>query len=85
LDIQIGVVVHYYDLRGVAVIRVIREPIHVGDTVRFLGPHSESVITIASLQIEHAHVLTVEAGDIAALKVDMPVAVGDKIFLTRGK
>ncbi|MCL4360681.1 EF-Tu/IF-2/RF-3 family GTPase [Patescibacteria group bacterium] len=81
MDIQIGRITHYYDKIGVAVVSVMNQPLKVGDTVKISGHDSEFTQDITSLQVEHAKVPEVAAGDSCGLKVDQPVKEGDRIFL----
>jgi len=85
MDIQIGVVTHYYDKINVAVIEVKAQPLKVGDTVKISGHDSEFTQTIQSLQIEHKQVPEVPVGESAGMKVDKPVKAGDVLYLLTSK
>ncbi len=78
-DVQIGVVTHYFDKIGVAVIDV-TQPISVGDHVKISGHDQEFTQEVGSLQIEHAVVDSVGKGESCGLKVDQPVREGDVLY-----
>lgn len=85
MDIQIGIVTHYYDKIGVAVVDVKTQPLKVGDTVKISGHDNEFTQEISSLQIEHNQVTEVPAGETAGMKVDKPVKAGDVLYLLTKK
>jgi len=57
----------------------------VGDVVKISGHDSEFKQTITSLQVEHAQVKEITAGESGALKTDKPVKEGDVIYLVTKK
>lgn len=81
MDIQVGVVTHYYDKIGVAVVEVKNQPLKVGDMVRISGHDKEFKQSVDSLQIEHKQVIEVPAGETAGMKVEQTVKEGDRLFL----
>lgn len=81
LDIQVGVITHYYDKIGVAVVEVKNQPLKVGDVVQITGHDQEFKQAIDSLQIEHKQVSEVPVGETAGMKVDQAVKEGDRLFL----
>ena len=85
MDIQIGVVTHFYDKIGVAVVDVKTQPLKVGDTVKISGHDNEFMQEITSLQIEHKQVTVVPAGETTGMKVDKPVKAGDVLYLLTQK
>lgn len=85
MDIQIAKITHYYDKIGVAVIEVSKQPIKVGDVIKISGHDNEFNQTVSSLQIEHAQVKEIKAGESGALKTDKPVKEGDVIYLVSKK
>ncbi len=76
---RIGEVIHFYNKISVAVVRLHR-PLKLGDTVHFLGRHTDFPQEITSMQIEHQPVQTAEAGMEVAVKVDQRVRRGDSVF-----
>lgn len=85
MDIQIGRVTHYYDKIGVAIVEVINQTLKKGDKVKISGHDSEFNQVVDSLQVEHTHVLEVNAGETVGIKVDKPVKGGDVLFLMTKK
>lgn len=55
--------------------------ISVGDSVHFLGSHTDIRQTVDSMQIEHDAIETAEAGAEVAIKVESRVRPGDSVFL----
>jgi hypothetical protein len=76
MSTQIGKITHYYNNIGVAVIKVMKKPLKVGDTVKISGHDNEFTQTIDSLQIEHKQVKKVMPGKVAGMHVDKPVKDG---------
>lgn len=81
MDIQIGVITHYYDKIGVAVIEVMNQALKVGDRVKISGHDNEFIQEVTSLQIEHAKVPEVAVGESCGIKVDQKVSPGDVLYL----
>lgn len=81
MDVQIGVISHYYDKIGVAVIEVTNQTLKVGDSVKISGHDQEFVQKIESLQVEHKQVKEVKPGESCGLKVDQAVKEDDRVFL----
>jgi len=76
----IGIVTHYYNKIGVAVLSLSAE-LKIHDAIQILGRSTDLVQKVKSLEIDHQKIQT--AGPIAevALKVDEPVHEGDRVFL----
>lgn len=77
-DTKVGVVSHYYDKIGVAVVDTLAT-IKVGDRVKFTG-HEEFEQEITSMQVEHEQIQTAKKGQAIGLKTDQPVKKGDEVF-----
>lgn len=75
-----GEVTHYFNEIQVAVIRLTHE-LAVGDSVHFLGSHTDFRQTIDSMQVEHEAIDRAEAGAEVAVKVEARVRVGDSVFV----
>lgn len=72
---KVGVITHYYDKIGVAVIELegtlkVGDTIHVHDSVDF-------TMEVSSIQIEHENVDKAGKGQSVGLKVDQPVKKGE--------
>ncbi|MCB0112895.1 MAG: hypothetical protein R2873_06200 [Caldilineaceae bacterium] len=80
MEKRIGVVSHYYDHIGVAVL-VLEEGLATGDTVHICGNHTDFVQRVESMEIDHIHVDAAGPDANVAFKVDEPVHKGDAIYL----
>jgi len=76
----VGVVTHYFDRIGVAVI-LLNDVLYVDDWVLFYGPRTEFEQQVISMQMNHQGVDRGEPGDEIAIKVDEPVREGDEVYL----
>lgn len=73
-DKKIGTVTHYYDKIGVAVIKLEKADLKVGDKIKLiLTDGSDFTQEVTSMQIEHAEIEIARAGDEFGLKVTKPV------------
>lgn len=73
-DTKIGTVTHFYDKIGVAVVKLKKGDLKVGDKVKLVGPDgSEFTQEISSMQIEHANIDIAKSGDEFGLKTDKEV------------
>jgi translation elongation factor EF-1alpha len=75
----IGRVTHYFSHLRVAVVSL-EEPLAVGDRIHIRGHTSNVEQTVASMEVDHAHVDRAKPGDDVALKVDDHVRDHDLIF-----
>jgi len=81
---QVGKITNYLDQIGVAVLEVTDGQVKEGDRL-LIGEEGEGVEQIvASMQIDHNAVETVDAGQACGLKVDKEVKAGDNVYLLEG-
>jgi translation initiation factor IF-2 len=80
MENPVGRVTHYYNRIGVAVLETSSE-LNIGDTILFLGHTTDFVQHVTSMQINHAPVQSVGAGQEVAIKVDEPVRKSDEAYL----
>jgi translation initiation factor IF-2 len=80
MENPVGRVTHYYNRIGVAVLETSSE-LNIGDTILFLGHTTDFVQHVTSMQINHAPVQSVGAGQEVAIKVDEPVRKSDEVYL----
>lgn len=80
MEKRIGVVSHYYDHIGVAVL-VLEEGLATGDTLHICGHQTDFVQRVESMEIDHIHVDAAGPDANVALKVDEPVRRGDVLYL----
>jgi hypothetical protein len=76
---RIGEIAHYYDRISVAVLRL-TQTLKAGDTVHFLGRHTDFEQVITSMEVEHKTVGEASGGSEVAVKVHQRVRPGDAIF-----
>ena len=76
----IGKVIHYFDKIGVAVVRLSKGKLAVGDTVHFLHGERDFEQTVESLQVEREQVKSIKKGEEVGMKVDQPVKPGDAVY-----
>lgn len=71
-DFKVGVVTHYYDKIGVAVVELSAD-LAVGDEIKIGKDDEEFTQKVASMQIEHKQAKLAKKGQSIGLKVDQPV------------
>lgn len=70
-DKPIGTVTHYYDKIGVAVVKLDKGDLKVGDSIKLQAKDgSEFTQEVTSMQIAHAEIDIAKSGDEFGLKVD---------------
>lgn len=70
-DQKIGTVTHYYDKIGVAVVKLAKGDLKVGDQIKLIAKDgTEFTQEISSMQIEHANIDIAKSGDEFGLKTD---------------
>ena len=79
-DKQIGIVTHWYDKLGVAVVRLSGK-LSKGDSIVVRKGDEEFKNTVASLQINHENVSSAKKGDDAAIKLSQRAKEGASVFL----
>lgn len=68
-DKKVGTVTHYYDKIGVAVVKLEKGDLKVGDKIKLVAKDgSEVTQEISSMQIEHANIDIAKSGDEFGLK-----------------
>ena len=77
---KIGQVTHFYNKLGVAVVLLDKGTLSVGDAVSFKHGEHEFDQQVDSLQVDHAEVPSIKAGEEAGLKVNEPVKEGWGVY-----
>jgi U32 family peptidase len=77
---KIGKIIHYYDKIGVAVLRVEKGSVKVGDEIIIGEEESGFVQKVASMQLEHSPVEEAKTGNEVGLKVDQKVNEGIAVY-----
>lgn len=76
---QIGIVSHYYDKIGVAIVKLEKE-VKVGDTLHFGGEDGFKQ-EVTSMQMDHEVIATAKKGEEVGVKVDQKVKEGTPVHL----
>jgi U32 family peptidase len=79
---KIGVVEHFFGNVGVAAIKITRGELKIGDTIHFVGSHTDFKQKISSMQINRSPVQTVKKGDAVGIKVKDRVREQDMVYKT---
>lgn len=79
-DKKVGTVTHFYDKIGVAVIKLDKGDLKVGDKIKLIGKDgSEFTQEVTSMQIEHANIDIAKSGDEFGLKTDSVVKTNSEV------
>jgi len=80
--VYVGEVVHYYPKISVAEVKIVNNPIKVGDTIHIIGKKTGVVRQkVESMQVDRKNIEVAERGMIVGLKTVDKVRKGDKIYL----
>jgi hypothetical protein len=79
MEVEIGIVTHYYNHINVAVLKL-DEELKLGDLIRIAGHTTDFTQRVASLEVERHTVVWVKPGDDVALKVNEPVREHDIVY-----
>jgi putative protease len=77
---KIGVVEHFFSNVSVAAIKITAGELKIGDTIHFVGAHTDFKQKISSMQIERNPVKTVKKGDAVGIKVQEKVREHDLVY-----
>ncbi len=77
---EIGIMTHYFDHINVAVLKIVKGSLKVGDTIHVKGVTTDFRQEIDSMQIDHDSVDKAKAGDAIGLKVAEKVREHDKVY-----
>lgn len=77
---EIGVITHYFERIKVAVVKITKGTVLIGDKLTILGDKTKFVQKVWSMQVESEDVKIAKKGQMIGIKVDKAVAVGDKVF-----
>ena len=82
--LYVGEVVHYYPKISVAEVKIINNPMSVGDTIHIIGKTTGVVRQkVESMQIDRKNIETAERGMIVGLKTVERVRKGDKVYVMK--
>src|SRR2546428_9703857 len=77
---RVGAVTHYFGLLSVAAVRMESGSLRIGDTIHIVGRTSDFRQRIESMQVEHAPVSEVRAGQEFGLKVTEHARENDSVY-----
>ncbi|MDP7180170.1 MAG: hypothetical protein QF824_02790 [Candidatus Woesearchaeota archaeon] len=77
---EIGVISHFFSNINVAVIKIEKQTLDVGDTIHIKGHTTDFEQKILSMQIEREKVEKAKKGQSIGLKIDQAVRVHDRVF-----
>ncbi len=81
---RVGIVTHYYSHLSVAIIRMERGNLRVGDTVHLKGHTSDFRQRVESMEIDHVHVLQVGAKQEFGMRVMEHAREHDVVYKVAG-
>lgn len=83
-DEKIGTITHYYDKISVAVLKLAKGSLKLGDAVKLKAKNGEEFTQeIKQMQIERADIETAKAGDVIGLKVDQEPKANSPALLAK--
>lgn len=77
---KIGVVEHFFTKVSVAAIKITDGELKIGDTIHFVGAHTDLKQKISSMEIDRVPVKSVKLGDAVGIKVNDRVREHDIIY-----
>jgi len=77
---KIGIVEHFFTNVSVAAVKIIEGELKIGDTIHFVGAHTDFKQKISSMQIDRNSVNTVKKGDAVGIKVHEKVREHDIVY-----
>ena len=78
-DKQVGVVTHWYDKIGVAVVKL-SDSLKVGDRIKISRGNEEFEAVVESMQVDHENVESAKSGDEAAIKLSQKAKEGAIVY-----
>ncbi len=79
MQVKAGVITHYYNKIGVAVVKLVKS-LKIGDKIKISGHDKEFIETVKSMQTEHKELKTAKAKSEIGMKVDQPVHEKDIVY-----
>ena len=77
----IGEITHYFSRIGVVVIKLSKAGLSVGSSIQVIGPTTNFIQKVKSLQIESVDVRQAKKGELVGLKAFKKAKEGDKVYL----
>lgn len=82
-EIPIGRVEKFFGKISVAAIKITDGELNVGEKIKVKGHSTDFEQQVDSMQVEHASVQKVKAGDEVGIRVTQKVHENDKVFVIR--
>jgi putative protease len=82
-EIPIGRVEKFFGKISVAAIKITDGELNVGEKIKIKGHSTDFEQQVDSMQVEHASVQKVRAGDEVGIKVAQKVHENDKVYVVR--
>jgi hypothetical protein len=79
---RIGIVTHYYNHLSVAIIQLESGSLRTGETIHIKGHTSDFRQMVGSIEVDHAHVDQVQAGQSFGLRVSEHAREHDVVYKT---
>ncbi len=80
--LYVGEVVHFYPKISVAEVRIVNNPMKIGDTIHIIGKKTGVVRQkVESMQIDRKNIEIAERGQVVGLKTVERVRPGDKVYV----
>ncbi len=76
----IGEITHYFGKIGVAVLKLTKGSLKVGETIHLVGHGADFTQTVDSMQVEHKNVEEAKKKDDVGLKVNNIVKEGVEVY-----
>jgi len=77
---KIGIVEHFFTNVSVAAIKITEGELNIGDTIHFVGAHTDFKQKIETMEIDRNPVETVKKGDDVGIKVKDRVREHDVVY-----
>ncbi|MBN1502710.1 hypothetical protein JW930_04135 [Candidatus Woesearchaeota archaeon] len=77
---EIGEVTHFFSRIGVAVIKLTKDKLNVGDTIRIKGHTTDFEQKVDSMQIDHKNINEAKKGAEIGMRVQEAVRENDTVY-----
>ncbi len=82
--LYVGEIIKYYPKISVAELKVVDNPVSIGDTIHIIGKKTGLIRqTVRSMQVEKKDIQQADRGMVVGLKTDDKVRKGDKVYLIK--
>ena len=82
--LYVGEIIHYYPKISVAEVKIINNPIKIGDTIHIIGKQTGVIRQkVESMQVDRKNIEVAERGMVVGLKTVDRVKKGDKIYVMK--